>query len=265
MRSLPHRGEPGHLAERARALRVLVTDVDGTLTDAQRRLDPLAVLALRAVTARGWPVVLATGNVLPIALALHRSLGLRGPIVAENGGILYEQRGGREHVHRLTDRAVALRAFRRARAAGLPLRPLFTDRWRESEVAVEPTVSVARIRAAVSPLPVEVESTGYAIHLMQRGGGKLPALRRALGGLGLPVEACLVAGDGDNDVAMLQAAGVAVSFPSGSAAARRAADLVTRAQHARGFVEALKRLGVYNGRVPSRKSRNAGRQLRTMR
>lgn len=228
------------------APRALVTDVDGTLTDAARRLDPHAVRALRVLTDRGWPVVLATGNVLPIALALHRSLGLRGPIVAENGGLLLEFVAGKERVRRLTDRAVAARAVRAAAAGGIPLRRLFTDRWRETEVALEPTVALRTLRAAVRGYPVTVESTGYAIHVMERGGGKLPALRRALAPLGLAPSDCVVAGDGDNDVAMLRAAGWAVSFPTGSRRARGAAGYVARAPHARGFVEALIHLGVLN-------------------
>lgn len=246
-------------------LKAIVTDVDGTLTDEHRRLDPGAVAALRSLSDAGWPVVLATGNVLPIALALHRSLGLSGPIVAENGGLLYEEVAGRPRITRLADRAVALRAYRAARSAGLPLERLFTDRWRESEVAVEPTVPVRRIRTAVRAFPVHVESTGYAIHFLERGAGKLPALRRALPTLGLAVADCLVAGDGDNDIAMLREAGWGVSFPSGSPGARRAASYVARAPHARGFVEALKDAGVYARSATHRRDRDARRRVRTVR
>lgn len=224
----------------ATPLRAVVTDIDGTLTDADRRLNTRVVERLRAIDARGVPVVLATGNVLPIALAIHRSLGLRGPIVAENGGLVFHEvdRGGA--VERLSDRALALAAFRRLRAAGLPVRRLFTDRWRESEVALEANVPVARLRRVLKGVPVRVEGTGFALHLMERGAGKLPALRRALSPLGLSISDCLVAGDGDNDVQMLRAAGFSVSFPTGSPRARAAADYVTARPHAEGFVEALK-------------------------
>jgi len=223
----------------------VVTDVDGTLTDADRRLDPRAVTLVRSLENRGIPVALATGNVLPIALGLYRSLGLSGPIVAENGGILYRQDGsGRDVVERLTDRAVALAAFRKLRAAGLPVRRLFTDRWRESEVALEPNVSVSAVRRALGKSGVEVESTGYALHLMERGGGKLPGLTRALGYRGLSPADAVILGDGDNDVAMLRAAGFGVSFASASARARRAARYVTHGEFAAGFVEGLKASGI---------------------
>jgi hypothetical protein len=212
-----------------------VTDVDGTLTDEGRRLDPVAVRSVRRVEDRGFPVVLATGNVLPIALALYRSLGLSGPIVAENG---------RDVVARLADPLVAREAFEALVRAGLPVRRLFTDRWRESEVALEPTVAVAKVRRCLEGLPVHVESTGYAIHLMEQGAGKLPALVRALAYLGLAPSDCVILGDGDNDVRMLRAAGFGVSFASGSPRARRAARYVTRASYAAGFVEGLKASGI---------------------
>ncbi len=103
--------------------RVVVTDVDGTLTDRSRRLDPAAVAAVRALEDRGIPVLLATGNVLPVALALHRALGLTGPIVAENGGLLWMgERGRADRVERMADPIVARAAFR-ALGTGRPARP----------------------------------------------------------------------------------------------------------------------------------------------
>ncbi len=221
-------------------LRAVVTDVDGTLTDARRRLDPRALDAVRRLESGGIPVVLSTGNVLPISLALHRFLGLSGPIVAENGGIVYRREGGRDVVVHRADPRVARAAFRAVRRAGIPARRLFTDRWRETEVALEPGVSLAAVRRAVAGRRVTVESTGYAIHLMERGAGKLPALRFALGPLGLTPADCVVLGDGDNDVAMLRAAGFAVSFPSASPRARAAARYLTRSSFSGGFVEGLK-------------------------
>ncbi len=222
--------------------RAVVTDVDGTLTDRDRRLDPGAVRWVRRLEAHGIPVVLATGNVLPIALALYRSLGLSGPIVAENGGIVYRRTPDRrDEVERLADVRAARAAFRTLRRAGLPVRRLFTDRWRESEVALEPTVSVRAIRAALGPRArVTVESTGYAVHLMERGAGKRRGVEAALRPLGFGLGECVVLGDGDNDVGMLRAAGFGVSFRSGSPRARRAARYVSRADFAEGFDEGLK-------------------------
>jgi phosphoglycolate phosphatase (TIGR01487 family) len=232
-------------APRRGPFRLVVTDVDGTLTDASRRLDPDAVRAVREVEDRGIPVVLATGNVLPIALALHRSLALTGPIVAENGGIVWwKAEDGKDRVQPLADRSVALDAYRALVRARLPVRRLFTDRWRETEVALEPTVPLAALRRALGRRAVTVESTGFAVHLIERGAGKAAAVGRVVRPLGLTLADAVVLGDGDNDVRMLRAAGFGVSFPSASPRARAAADYVTRRSYARGFVEGLKASGV---------------------
>jgi phosphoglycolate phosphatase len=227
-----------------RPIRAVVTDIDGTLTDRQRRLDPEAMQVIQRMTEAGIPVLLATGNVLPLALALHRFLGLSSPIIAENGGVLYRRENGKDVVDHLADRRVAQAAFRRLVRAGLPVRRLFTDRWRESEVAIEEGVPESRIRAVLRGQGVLVESTGYAMHLIERGAGKLPALRRALRPLGLTPADCLAVGDGNNDVAMLRASAWAISFPSGSSRARRAADYISYAEYAHGFVEAVIHAGV---------------------
>jgi len=235
---------PGRAPRRSvppwRPLRAVVTDVDGTLTDARRRLHAPAIEAVRRLERQGVPVVLATGNVLPIALAVHRFLGLTGPIVAENGGLTYREEGPREVVERLADHAVAMRAYRTLVRSGLPVRRLFTDRWRESEVALEPNVPVARVARLLNGQPVHVESTGFAIHLIESGAGKRPALERVLAPAGLSIGECVVLGDGDNDVEMLRAAGFGVSFPSASRKARAAARYVTRTEYGDGFVEGLK-------------------------
>ena len=242
-----------------RPLRAVVTDIDGTLTDQDRRLDLEASQLLRQLEGSGVRVILATGNVLPIALAVHRSVGLSGPIVAENGGLLYTRVDGADVVVRLADRRPAWTAYQRIRKAGIPVRRLFTDRWRETEVALEPTVSPRRLAPVIRGLPVFVESTGFAVHLMQKGAGKLPAVRRALGPLGFGLEDCLVAGDGDNDVGILQAAGWAVSFASASLRARRVANYVARSEYACGFVEAVKALDRASFSVPLGGAKGAGR------
>jgi phosphoglycolate phosphatase len=238
---MPSRSRPAPPGGRWKGV---VTDVDGTLTDRKRHLDPRAMRAVLRLEAAGIPVTLATGNVLPFALALHRFLGTSGPIVAENGAIVCRSVNGRPRLERLADRRLALRAYATLRRAGVPARRLFTDRWRECEVAIEQDVPLAAVRRAIRGLPVTAEATGYAIHLIERGVGKLPSLTHALASIGLAPSDCVILGDGDNDVAMLRAAGFSVSFPSASPRARRAARYLTRADASAGFEEGLKASGI---------------------
>lgn len=220
--------------------RAVITDIDGTLTDKERHMDLGAIAALQELRRRKVPVVFATGNVLPVVLGLQRFLGLKGPIIAENGGLIYF---GEDRVVRLARREVALAAYRKLRRT-LDARPLFTDRWRETEVALEPTLDPHEVERAVRGCGVRVESTGFAIHLFEPTAGKLPAAELVSEELGISLSDCLVAGDADNDVSLLQSAGVAVSFPDASPLARASAHYITRARHGAGFLEALTRFGL---------------------
>jgi hypothetical protein len=218
-------------------IRGLIVDVDGTLTDRDRVLNFEVAKALRMLSARGLPIVMATGNVLPIALGLQRFLGLKGPIIADNGGMVYFSE---ERIVRLGSREVALRAYEKIRES-LPVRLLFTDRWRETEVALVPDQPVEKILPLVAGMGVKVENTGFAIHLIEPSAGKLPAARVALEPFGLEVGECLVAGDGDNDVELMKAASVSVSFPEAMPLAREVADYVSDEGDGAGLLEALER------------------------
>ena len=231
---------PNQRGTSARPIRALITDVDGTLTDAHRRLDPRAITALREVEGRGVPVVLATGNVLPIALAIHRSLGLSGPIVAENGGV--DRRSGRwlDTVSGLRPRRIA--GYRRLRAAGLPVRRLFTDRWRETEVALEADVPGAHPPRPSGPRPHR-RSDRLRDPPDAAGGGKLPALEQALASPGDRRPGMLGRGMATTTCRMLRAAGTSVSFANGSPRARAAADWVARQDSGRASSKRLSDAG----------------------
>jgi hypothetical protein len=223
-----------------RPIRGLIVDVDGTLTTGARRLNFETAKILRELDQNGLPVIMATGNVLPIALALHRFIGFHAPIIAENGGLVYFSE---EKVVHLASREVALRAYEELRKH-VDVRRLFTDRWRETEVALEPSHGVEELLPWVEKLGVRVENTGFAIHLFEPSAGKLPAARMALKSLGFDVEDCLVAGDGDNDVELLENASVGVSFPAALPSAKKAADYVTKNSDGEGLIEALEHFGI---------------------
>jgi hypothetical protein len=228
-----------------RPIRGLIVDVDGTLTTGARKLHFGIAKTLSDLDRDGLPVIMATGNVLPISLALHRFLGFHAPIIAENGGLVYFNE---DKVVHLASREVALRAYEELRKH-VDVRRLFTDRWRETEVALEPNHSVEELLPFIEKLGVKVENTGFAIHLFEPTAGKLPAAKIALESLGLGVEDCLVAGDGDNDVELLKSASVGVSFPAALPSAKNAADFVTKSSDGDGLLEALEHFGIIkNGR-----------------
>ena len=67
--------------------KIVAVDIDGTLTDGKKQLDPNAIIAVRRLEAAGIPVVLSTGNVRAITYGLWRFFNLSGPICCENGAV----------------------------------------------------------------------------------------------------------------------------------------------------------------------------------
>jgi phosphoglycolate phosphatase len=252
---------------------VLVVDVDGTLTAKNRRLDLKAVEALRAAEAAGVPVVLATGNVLPIVYALSYFIGTTGPVVAENGGIVCH----RQQVDQ-APRAAEVEAAARRVETTLGLERLFTDRWRVTEVAYpEGPTTFADVQRALSGAGfggrVAVERTGFAIHLMAPDHSKFRGVERALAKMGASPDQAMAAGDSDNDISMLQGCRVGVALGDASPGLKAAADFVARRAAGAGLFEALRTFGVLGptgGRASSAARttrapparRQAGRQTR---
>ena len=155
------------------SIKAIVVDIDGTLTDMNKLIFTSGIEALRKVQEKGIPVSLASGNVLPVAYGLSTYLGLRGPIVAENGGVVSHQ----ERIYQVAEGILAERAYEHLRSR-MPVERLFTDRWRCTEVALRRTADLERVRKELEGWDVTIEATGFAIHIMDRGHGKLAGVRK---------------------------------------------------------------------------------------
>ena len=221
-------------------LRAVVCDVDGTITDSRKAIQTLGIESLRQAQDRGAVVMLASGNVLPIAYGLSTFIGLQGPVVAENGGVVSYG----DDVYRLFSNELPLRAYEHLTRVMPGIRRLYTDRWRETEVALMRDAELETIRETLRDWPLEVEATGFAIHLMERGHSEMAGVRRACELIGLDVSEVAAFGDADNDERMLRECGYGVAVGNASEKAKAAADLVTQGRHSEGVREGMRELGL---------------------
>jgi len=226
-----------------RPVRAVVADIDGTLTTPDRRLSMSAQAAVMRLEAVGIPVILASGNVLPSVRTVAYLVGASGPLVAENGGlVLYRGEEWKEVVERHADPAVALRAWEQVAALVPGARRLLTDRWRETEVALEEGIDIADVRDAVANLPVTVEDTGWAIHIIDARVSKGTGVLRALELIDVPPEEAMAVGDSENDLTVFGVCGLKVAVSRKVPALTAAADYVTRDSDGDGLFEAVSRL-----------------------
>lgn len=215
----------------------LAVDVDGTLTDGQQAVDPRVLPVLRNWDA---PVVVATGKSLPYPVALCQFAGIPTRVIAENGGvtaiadtdaIVYD--GDREAAQAVLDEYVAAGHSPGWRETD------FVNRWRETEVAVAREQPLEPLDVIAADHGLEVVDTGYAYHVKDPEMSKGNALRTAASELGFDPADFLAVGDSANDVSTFAIAGEAIAVRNADDAALAAADRVTDASYADGFLEAV--------------------------
>lgn len=224
-------------------MKALVTDVDGTITDRRRRINTAAVETIRSLVDVGIEVVLASGNTVCFMDGLCKMVGTDGTIIGENGGVYRRTFSGTLRIP--GDKNACLAAFEILKdyftEKGVELE-LYSAQYRFADVAFARNIAPDEARTVIRDhdLPVRVLDTGFAIHLQAPGINKGTALRDLAGEMGLSPSEMMAIGDSENDIEMLEAAGIGVAVANAPAATRAAADRVTKESYGDGFVEAVK-------------------------
>ena len=207
-------------------VKAFITDIDGTLTDAGRRLSLSAVAEIRRLIDADIPVVFASGNTACFLDTLSHMIGTDGNIIAENGGAYRKGYLGCLHVE--GDHDLCYAAYQKVidelQPKGDELR-LFSINLRYSDVAFARGTDVKTVNDIISGMNVEAVDTGFAIHLHTPGLSKGKAFAALAAEMGLSPFDFLAAGDSENDVSMLEIAGKAIAPANSSQCAK---DAVTK-------------------------------------
>ena len=204
--------------------RVIVTDLDGTLTSRDLVLSPKVIEAVRIAKKHGIRIRIATGNAFPIATAVSRYTGMNDYVISENGCII-----GKHGIIRKTfgDPEESRKAFEYARDV-LKAKPKPRNDRRRIDFVFEPSVDPKRLEEELrkAGFRVRVTYSGYAVHVLPEGVSKGKALRRLLEYKNIPRERVVAIGDGPNDVELFEVASIKVAPEDGHEIAKNAADRV---------------------------------------
>jgi len=213
----------------------LVLDIDGTLTTPDETVDPRVFDVLPAWAG---PVVLATGKAFPYPVALAHFVGLPQVVIAENGGVVCTP----EEVTYTGDveraRSVVETFEERGGDLGWGAVDL-TNRWRETEVAVNIEADEGLLREVAAEHDMEVVDTGFAYHVKSPGVEKGLGLEAVADSLGRDPGEFVAVGDSENDASTFGVAGRSFAVANADSVARAAADVVTDASYMDGTLEAL--------------------------
>lgn len=262
-------------------IRLIAVDLDGTLLNSQHELTERTEKAIKAAMDKGVQIILATGKTRGSALSVIARLGLTFPGIYLQGLAIYNADGSLRHQtfldKAIARRVITFaedRGFTVVAYSGSRILTRKNNRdtnilvqYGEPDVeAVGPlqnildTTSINKVMAvkkgefrAVSALrwQLNMQLDGAAklvqaalpdmLEIVPQGGSKGAALKTLLKELQIPVENMLAIGDGENDIEMIQMAGVGVAMGNALAQVKNSADHVTATNDADGVAEAIER------------------------
>ncbi|MHB8492326.1 MAG: Cof-type HAD-IIB family hydrolase [Solirubrobacteraceae bacterium] len=258
-------------------VRILLTDVDGTLVTQDKELRPGTVAAARRLHDAGIQLAVTSGRPPRGMAALIEPLALTTPLAAFNGGLIVSPDMSVIE-QRVLPADVAARAMEILSAAGLDVWVYSGADWlvRDPEgahvaheartVGFAPTVvksfaapaDVAKIvgvsddhalvnevteqaREALGDHVSAAQSQPYYLDITHPLANKGQVVSYLSGSLGIPTDAFATIGDMPNDVLMFARSGLSIAMGNAGREVQRAARRVTTTNDDEGFAHAVER------------------------
>jgi len=229
--------------ELVKKIKLIMTDVDGTLLARGNTLSHEVSEALRLLQKAGIIIGLVSGRTLSLLESMSREFNLTGPIIAENGAIA-KLSSGAELMELGYSRQPAIDALNKLKA-------LYPEAIREREDNAErfidiviwaKGVSIEEIREKIKP--TQLLDSGYILHLMQEGINKGETLLKVLDEMNTySVNEVMIFGDSVTDISLFElfpnnVLVVNPGLPEGQAEIiEKTAAYVSEKQYGEGFTE----------------------------
>lgn len=261
-------------------IRVVVLDVDGTLLDSKHLLTPRTEKALNAAVAKGVQIVLATGKTRASMLKTIDQLGMKTPGIYLQGLAIYDGEGELRHQMVLDpalarqvltfceDRGYVMVAYSGERILshvynqqveeGLtvhhelapevvgPLQNLLGSMSFNKLIACGDSRAVTALRWQLNAQiggQARLMQAGIPtmLEILPPGGSKGTALKLLLKDMKVAPENVMAIGDAENDIEMIQLAGIGVAMGHAHQTVKDAADHVTGTNDEDGVAQAVER------------------------
>ena len=197
---------------------VLACDYDRTIALSGVVAEP-ARRALRDVRASGRRLVLVTGRTDEELRAVFDELDLFSRVVLENGGVLLDPASGEERLLGARFPQDLSRALQQREVAPLVLGRVICSTAAPNEAMVLEAIVELGLR-------MQLVLNRDSVMVLPPGVDKASGLRAALAAIGCDAAATVAVGDGENDLALLAAAGAGVAVENAVDELKEKADIV---------------------------------------
>lgn len=178
-------------------IKLVVLDVDGTLTDKNRLMSVNAMKYIRKAK-KNIIFSLISGNVIPVMFSLKTFIGINGPVFGENGGIvLYNN-----EIKKFFDKDKPQK-FLEYISKKSSVKSIFTNMWRETSVAFNMGNSDEEyVSNEAKKNDLYIVNSKFTWHILNNGQDKAFAVNYMKNEFKLDYNEILVVGDSDNDLPM---------------------------------------------------------------
>lgn len=265
-------------------IRLVAIDQDGTLLDRHGQLSEQNGRAIRRVLAQGVMVIIATGKSPASARGVVAGLGLEAPgvftqgliVMAADGSVLFEKGLAPETavsvIHFAETHQLPILAYcgeRMLAAQENKYSHLLHDHYHEpqpeivgsllpwvgnitmNKLLISDESNTASTRAALEQLvgnrAVVLQAVQEYLEILPPNTSKGKGLLRLLAHLQIDPTEVLAIGDGENDLEMLQLAGIGVAMGNAGTAVRAIANHVVASNDHNGVAEALEKFVLNRG------------------
>ena len=220
-------------------IRAIAVDIDGTLTDYERRLCPASIEAMQRLKI---PIILVTGNTHCFTRTMAIALGTPFVFVAENGGVVSYSDNEFE----------ILADINKCESAFQELSKVFTlhrhdSRYRFTDITLRRDFDVQAASKQLQDLDLDVEliDTAFAVHIKDKTVNKGTGLQHVAEKLKIPLDDFAAVGDSDSDMPMFELAGFGASVGNASRKLKTISNLVAEDNHGKGFLEIVNYLNEF--------------------
>ena len=260
-------------------IQLVAADLDGTLLDDHKQIDPATVRAIAALPQHGVQFIIASARPPRSVRHIYQQLALTTWQINYNGALIWDQPTQHAVFHRPLHGPLVLEMIQLARA--IDPRVLITceilDRWHTDRIDNTYTTETGRLfkpdvvapadtycagdvtkllllgppnviqqiewplRRQFSLKAAIIRTDANLIQIMHREVNKAVALRFIADHYGIPMERILAIGDAANDLEMIQAAGVGVAVANSPPQLLQHANWIAPSNNHQGVLAALHR------------------------
>ena len=262
-------------------IKLIAIDQDGTLLDDKGSVSERNVRAVQTAVAQGIQVIIATGKTYGSAVAVMAQLGIQAPGVFTQGLVICNADGSVRHEKAL-DRETAVKLIQFCEEHNLPQsaycgarilapRPsayqrLLHEKYHEPPLeVVGPLLTIIddihinkflisdevtndetrrQLELLVGDKATVTQAVPEYIEVLPPGASKGRGVKMLLDDLGISPADMLAIGDGENDLEMLQMAGVGVAMGNAGTAVKAIADYITSDNNHSGVAEAIEKFAL---------------------